>query len=286
MGHPAADSGHRDGSRERRRQHVGPAVNYVSRGGMPSTTSGRSTASTSPTWRPPAPPIYYGFGAFGEITANTGGAGVTQQTGGVGINRHQERRSLRGSSFTIRTTAESQNITDAQRAQERDLGQSDSGHRTTASGGGRCVEGGRGSGAATASRGWCRRHQLLSADAGVSAVTANPARSRSEISDCEHRLTTLQSSNVKPRSGSSRATRRRSSAAFEKGATATPAISRRPNRRCGRPRCRTPTGPGAGRPGLAPPTVRGPVDRDRPICSTCNTHTSGTTSSSTTTKTR
>ncbi len=53
----------------------------------PATTSGRSTASTSPTWPPPAPrPIYYDFDMLEEMQVTTGGADVTQQTGGVGIN--------------------------------------------------------------------------------------------------------------------------------------------------------------------------------------------------------
>ena len=66
----------------------GQQSNYVSRGGETrSTTSGRSTASTSPTWpRPAASPTYYDFDAFEEMTINTGGVDVTQQTGGVGIN--------------------------------------------------------------------------------------------------------------------------------------------------------------------------------------------------------
>ena len=65
----------------------GQQSNYVSRGGDPTTTSGRSTASTSPTWpRPARSPTYYDFDAFEEMTINTGGVDVTQQTGGVGIN--------------------------------------------------------------------------------------------------------------------------------------------------------------------------------------------------------
>ena len=55
VGHPAADGRHRDGPREHRRQHVGPAVQLrVARRATRPTTSGRSTASTSPTCRRPA----------------------------------------------------------------------------------------------------------------------------------------------------------------------------------------------------------------------------------------
>ena len=55
VGHPPADGGHRHGPREHRRQHVGPAVQLrLARRATRPTPSGRSTASTSPTWPRPA----------------------------------------------------------------------------------------------------------------------------------------------------------------------------------------------------------------------------------------
>src|SRR5258706_13893038 len=65
----------------------GQQSNYVSRGGNPTNnkwsidgvdmTDLAATGSSS---------VYYDFDAFQEMTINTGGVDVTQQTGGVGIN--------------------------------------------------------------------------------------------------------------------------------------------------------------------------------------------------------
>jgi Carboxypeptidase regulatory-like domain len=66
-------------------------------------------------------PSYYDFDAFQEMTINTGGVDVTQQTGGVGINLVTKSGSdrFRGSGRFLVTDqrVESQNITDAIRFQ-------------------------------------------------------------------------------------------------------------------------------------------------------------------------
>jgi hypothetical protein len=71
-------------------------------------------------------PSYYDFDAFQEITINTGGVDVTQQTGGVGINLVTKSGSdrFRGSGRFLITDqkVESQNITNAQRLQGASAG--------------------------------------------------------------------------------------------------------------------------------------------------------------------
>jgi carboxypeptidase family protein/TonB-dependent receptor-like protein len=66
-------------------------------------------------------PTYYDFDMFDEMTINTGGVDVTQQTAGVGINLVTKAGSdkFRGSSrfYDTNHRAESQNITDAMRLQ-------------------------------------------------------------------------------------------------------------------------------------------------------------------------
>jgi Carboxypeptidase regulatory-like domain/TonB-dependent Receptor Plug Domain len=65
----------------------GQQSNYVSRGGNPTNNKwsldGIDITDMSATG---ASPGYYDFDAFEEMTINTGGVDVTQQTGGVGIN--------------------------------------------------------------------------------------------------------------------------------------------------------------------------------------------------------
>ena len=65
----------------------GQQSNYVSRGGTPTNNKwsldGVDITDLSATG---ASPSYYDFDAFEEMTINTGGVDVTQQTGGVGIN--------------------------------------------------------------------------------------------------------------------------------------------------------------------------------------------------------
>ena len=65
----------------------GQQSNYVSRGGNPTNNKwsldGVDITDLSATG---ASPSYYDFDAFEEMTINTGGVDVTQQTGGVGIN--------------------------------------------------------------------------------------------------------------------------------------------------------------------------------------------------------
>src|SRR5262249_56252281 len=68
-----------------------------------------------------ASPGYYDFDAFQEMTINTGGVDVTQQTGGVGINLVTKSGSdrLRGSGRYYGTDQkfESNNVTDSLRRQ-------------------------------------------------------------------------------------------------------------------------------------------------------------------------
>src|SRR5204863_6727305 len=100
----------------------GQQSNYVSRGS--NTTNNKwsldgvditDMAATG------ASPGYYDFDAFQEMTINTGGVDVTQQTGGVGINLVTKSGSDRfhGSSryYVTDDSFESNNITDAQRQQ-------------------------------------------------------------------------------------------------------------------------------------------------------------------------
>jgi hypothetical protein len=65
----------------------GQQSNYVSRGGSPTNNKwsldGIDTTDMSATG---ASPTYYDFDAFQEMSINTGGVDVTQQTAGVGIN--------------------------------------------------------------------------------------------------------------------------------------------------------------------------------------------------------
>ena len=68
-----------------------------------------------------ASPSYYDFDAFEEMTINTGGVDVTQQTGGVGINLVTKSGSdrFRGSSrfYVTPEKTESQNVTSTLRSQ-------------------------------------------------------------------------------------------------------------------------------------------------------------------------
>ena len=65
----------------------GQQSNYVSRGANPTNNKwsldGVDITDMAATG---ASPTYYDFDAFQEMTINTGGVDVTQQTGGVGIN--------------------------------------------------------------------------------------------------------------------------------------------------------------------------------------------------------
>src|SRR5207248_4104617 len=100
----------------------GQQSNYVSRGGNPTNNKwsldGVDITDMSATG---ASPGYYDFDAFEEITINTGGVDVTQQTGGVGINLVTKAGSdkFRGSSrfYVTDQNVESNNVTDAQRLQ-------------------------------------------------------------------------------------------------------------------------------------------------------------------------
>ena len=100
----------------------GQQSNYVSRGGNPTNNKwsldGVDITDMSATG---ASPSYYDFDAFEEMTINTGGVDVTQQTGGVGINLVTKSGSdrFKGSSrfYVTDQKFESNNITDALRSQ-------------------------------------------------------------------------------------------------------------------------------------------------------------------------
>jgi len=100
----------------------GQQSNYVSRGGNPTNNKwsldGVDITDMSATG---ASPSYYDFDAFQEMTINTGGVDVTQQTGGVGINLVTKSGSdkFRGSGRFLRTNDkfESNNISDDARKQ-------------------------------------------------------------------------------------------------------------------------------------------------------------------------
>src|SRR3954468_4642522 len=100
----------------------GQQSNYVSRGGNPTNNKwsldGVDITDMSATG---ASPTYYDFDAFQEMTINTGGVDVTQQTGGVGINLVTKSGSdrFRGSSrfYVTDQNLEANNIDDTLRAQ-------------------------------------------------------------------------------------------------------------------------------------------------------------------------
>src|SRR6516165_8425643 len=100
----------------------GQQSNYVSRGGNPTnnkwTLDGIDITDLSATG---SSPTYYDFDMFEEMTINTGGVDVTQQTGGVGINLVTRSGSdkFRGSGRYYQTNEnlEANNITDAIRQQ-------------------------------------------------------------------------------------------------------------------------------------------------------------------------
>ena len=100
----------------------GQQSNYVSRGGNPTNNKwsldGVDITDMAATG---ASPSYYDFDAFEEMTINTGGVDVTQQTGGVGINLVTKSGgdTFRGSSryYATDDRFESNNIDNSLRAQ-------------------------------------------------------------------------------------------------------------------------------------------------------------------------
>src|SRR5262245_45723366 len=100
----------------------GQQSNYVSRGGNPTNNKwsldGVDITDMSATG---ASPSYYDFDAFEEMTINTGGVDVTQQTGGVGINLVTKSGSdrFKGSSrfYVTDDSMESNNLDNTLRAQ-------------------------------------------------------------------------------------------------------------------------------------------------------------------------
>ncbi|HXT32025.1 MAG TPA: hypothetical protein VN716_22150, partial [Vicinamibacterales bacterium] len=99
----------------------GQQSNYISRGGNTFNNKwsldGVDITDMAATG---ASPTYYDFDAFQEMTINTGGVDVTQQTGGVGINLVTKSGTDKfhgsGRVYNTNDRFESQNITDAQRA--------------------------------------------------------------------------------------------------------------------------------------------------------------------------
>jgi Carboxypeptidase regulatory-like domain/TonB-dependent Receptor Plug Domain len=100
----------------------GQQSNYVSRGANPTNNKwsldGVDITDMSATG---ASPSYYDFDAFQEMTINTGGVDVTQQTGGVGINLVTKSGTdrFRGSSryYSTDDKFESNNVDDSLRKQ-------------------------------------------------------------------------------------------------------------------------------------------------------------------------
>src|SRR6185369_8019124 len=100
----------------------GQQSSFVSRGGMTLNNKfsldGVDITDMAATG---SSPTYYDFDAFEELTVNTGGVDVTQQTGGVGVNLVTKSGTdrFKGSSrfYATDKKLESQNITDAQRIQ-------------------------------------------------------------------------------------------------------------------------------------------------------------------------
>jgi hypothetical protein len=98
----------------------GQQSNYISRGGNTFNNKwsldGVDITDMNATG---ASPTYYDFDAFQEMTINTGGVDVTQQTGGVGVNLVTKSGTDRfhgsGRVYDTNKRFESQNITDAQR---------------------------------------------------------------------------------------------------------------------------------------------------------------------------
>jgi carboxypeptidase family protein/TonB-dependent receptor-like protein len=100
----------------------GQQSNYVSRGGNPTNNKwsldGVDITDQAATGGSPG---YFDFDAFEEMTVNTGGVDVTQQTGGVGINLVTKSGTdkFRGSTrfYDTNQRVEANNITDTQRTQ-------------------------------------------------------------------------------------------------------------------------------------------------------------------------
>src|SRR5215831_8838660 len=98
----------------------GQQSNFVSRGGNPTNTKwsldGVDITDMNATG---ASPTYYDFDAFQEMTINTGGVDVTQQTGGVGVNlvtkSGTDKFKGSGRIFNTNDAFEANNITDAMR---------------------------------------------------------------------------------------------------------------------------------------------------------------------------
>ena len=158
----------------------GQQSNYVSRGGNPFNNKwavdGIDITDMAATG---SSPTYYDFDAFEEMTINTGGVDVTQQTGGVGINLVTKSGTdrFKGSSrfYATDESFESQNITDAQRNQGASSGnpiQNIKDYGIEA--GGPLKKGRAGYGARRQADGRRRRGRLLPAERGVPGDQSEP----------------------------------------------------------------------------------------------------------------
>ena len=112
----------------------GQQSNYISRGGNPTNNKwsldGVDITDMSATG---ASPSYFDFDAFQEMTINTGGVDVTQQTGGVGINLVTKSGTdrFKGSTryYVTDEQFQSNNVDLGAARAGRDLGQPDPGHQ-------------------------------------------------------------------------------------------------------------------------------------------------------------
>ena len=185
----------------------GQQSNYVSRGGNPTNNKwsldGVDITDMSATG---ASPSYYDFDAFEEMTINTGGVDVTQQTGGVGINLVTKSGSdrFKGSSRFYATDQKFESQTSRRHsAAGRQLGQPDSEHQGLRLRSWRPAQEGQGLdlGQLRQADGRRRRARLLSADSGVPGVktssVALAALDRRHQRLPEHRRTLLQTTNLK-----------------------------------------------------------------------------------------
>ena len=163
----------------------GQQSNYISRGGNPTNNKwsldGVDITDMSATG---ASPSYYDFDSFQEMTINTGGVDVTQQTGGVGINlvtkSGTDRFRARRATTSPTRTFQSNNITDELRAPGRDLGQPDPEHQGLRRRSRRPDPHGPrlGVGQLRQADRRRRRRRLLQADAGLPGVQDHRGRAR------------------------------------------------------------------------------------------------------------
>ena len=187
----------------------GQQSNYVSRGANPTNNKwsldGVDITDMSATG---ASPSYYDFDAFQEMTINTGGVDVTQQTGGVGINLVTKSGTdkFRGSSryYLTDESLQANNISDDAAPPGRDLRQPDPEHQglRRSRSAARSAAAAPGCGAASASRP-STSASSASTSRPRNARRSRPPRSRSPrrsrtVNDCLNTdRTLLQTTNLK-----------------------------------------------------------------------------------------